>query len=106
MTDCYIEETYISKGKKVVKKRPAIEVDCTNCSKKHLRPKKYGVDGNIFCSKKCSHEFKKSKRKRVNCDLCKEPFERVLSSLKKSKSGLNFCSRKCKDEAQRFDSGF
>ena len=36
-----------------------------------------------------------------NCAFCKEEFSRPPSKMNRSKSGLNFCSRECKDKAQR-----
>lgn len=57
------------------------------------------------CSRYC-HDLnikKESEVKKISllCSLCGNNFFRKKSSLKKSKSGLYFCSRKCKDEAQK-----
>ena len=44
-------------------------------------------------------------RKKVKCAYCGLEFERPLSKLECSKSGLYFCCREHKDLAQRLDSG-
>lgn len=57
-----------------------------------------------YCSKAC---FSKRKittvnpKPNVSCASCLKPFYRVPSKLKNSKHGLHFCSRLCKDTAQR-----
>lgn len=37
----------------------------------------------------------------VNCAKCKKEINRTKSKLEKSKSGLYFCSRLCKDSSQK-----
>ena len=54
-----------------------------------------------FCSVECFKSSNSSKIHELTCDFCKVVFCRPQSYLKKSKSGMRFCSRKCKDEAQR-----
>jgi hypothetical protein len=44
-------------------------------------------------------------RKKVKCEYCNIIFEKRISSLKNSRSGLFFCCRKHKDLGQRLDSG-
>jgi len=39
----------------------------------------------------------------IKCDYCGDLFLRSPSKMKKSKTGLRFCSRKCKDSAQSID---
>lgn len=79
------------------RKREGLEKRCEVCSISFLtridQPAK-------FCSKECSY---KSRHKRINliCTHCEKSFERKLKGLKNSKSGLYFCTRKCKDIAQR-----
>lgn len=56
-----------------------------------------------FCSRSCSAKrpnLGARKRVPVDCAWCQKEFEKIPSSLKNSKSGLYFCSRKCKDRAQ------
>jgi len=59
-----------------------------------------------FCSRSCGsqlHQYKKSEEREPNvkCALCNTAFYKNESKKKISKSGLYFCSRKCKDKAQR-----
>jgi endogenous inhibitor of DNA gyrase (YacG/DUF329 family) len=61
-----------------------------------------------FCSRECSAQrprLKNRKRVKVICSRCKKKFEKKLSSLNRSKSGLYFCTRRCKDLAQRIIGG-
>lgn len=53
-----------------------------------------------FCSVVCARQARK-KRMVVSCAQCTATVERPLSKRKNSKSGLQFCSRRCKDLAQR-----
>jgi hypothetical protein len=55
-----------------------------------------------YCSRDCSAKASKS-RCELNCDWCGGKFEVKLSRLRNSKKGLHFCSRSCKDRAQRLD---
>ncbi len=56
----------------------------------------------IYCSKHCSSRGKaKSSPITISCAVCNKSFERYLSDLKNSKSGIYFCSRACKGKAQR-----
>jgi 5-methylcytosine-specific restriction endonuclease McrA len=62
-----------------------------------------------FCSKECCLEFirlKRCKPKTPNCicSTCKKGMYRTPSKKKNSKRGHLFCSRLCKEEAQRLDS--
>lgn len=60
-----------------------------------------------FCSKKCSgkhsHKFRLRVEKEHNCicAYCNVSFYRTKSKFILSRSGLMFCSRECKDKAQR-----
>ena len=55
-----------------------------------------------FCSKKCASRAATNRIDLV-CELCGISFERAMSNLSNSKSGLYFCSRKCKEKAQKLD---
>lgn len=74
---------------------------CETCQIPLWLPK-HLVNSKRYCSKKCKGL---SRRKRTNftCSFCASTFERKLSSAGGSKSGLFFCSRKCKDKAQRIE---
>lgn len=61
-----------------------------------------------FCSRSCSAKRPKPQtrhRVTLTCSHCQKSFERRKSRLNKSKSSLYFCSRKCKDSAQRIIGG-
>ena len=53
----------------------------------------------------CQEEDKNRDKIKCICDYCGKEFLRTPSKLEKSKSGLHFCSRECKDNAQRMGSG-
>ena len=77
--------------------RKGIAVNCKNCQSqfptRRDQPAKY-------CCKKCS-EVARRKRETFFCAQCNKKFERSPSKKKNSKSGLYFCTRECKEEAQR-----
>jgi hypothetical protein len=56
-----------------------------------------------YCSRKCFGQRPtrfKNKPANVICAYCNTNFYKSKSKLKKSKSGLHFCNRTCKDQAQ------
>jgi HNH endonuclease len=61
--------------------------------------------GGICCSRLCGGRYSRTHRKplkmNVVCALCKKPFHKGTSKIQNSKSGLVFCCRSHKDEAQR-----
>ena len=69
---------------------------CQTCEKKFLHSKRRV---QRYCSRDCVP--KQSANLNVECSQCGKVFHKSPSSMKQSKSGLFFCSRKCKDEAQR-----
>lgn len=71
---------------------------CVTCGKRYYRPKK-----NI--GKYCSLACRPRKSVECVCGYCNETFIRSKSKITNSRSGINFCSRKCKDRAQRYESG-
>jgi hypothetical protein len=55
-----------------------------------------------YCSLSCSAKRGKAKKiPNVSCATCSKPFYKTESKKKLSKSGLFFCTRACKDEAQK-----
>lgn len=79
--------------------RNLIKTKCQSCDKiyytrKH-RPAKY-------CDRDCQYS---NDRVTLTCDYCEKEFTRTKSDLTNSKSGLYFCSRECKDLAQRLENG-
>ena len=79
-------------------------INCLYCDKKVKKKSRAAK----YCSKYC---YGKSSLDRfpkiiITCALCNSQVEKTKSKLKLSKSGYRFCSRKCKDKAQRVLSGF
>lgn len=79
---------------------------CQHCNSDFNPPQRELNRGNgKFCSRKCGNKGKRhpltGHRSSLLCALCAKPFVRLTSNLYKSKSKLRFCSRKCKDIAQR-----
>lgn len=86
--------------------RTFVEFKCDRCGEPHSRPKRNFKTEN-FCSITCSQLHRHPNgRKEIECAFCKNLFEIKTSQLSKSQSGLHFCSRVCKDTAQRIESGF
>lgn len=58
-----------------------------------------------FCSQKCSSKYhainKQPKANNCKCAMCETEFYKSKSKIAASKSGLMFCTRECKDKAQR-----
>ena len=54
-----------------------------------------------FCSVPCSNKARGFGTIKLKCAYCKSTFSRPRSALKKSKSKLYFCTRRCKEKAQR-----
>ena len=61
--------------------------------------------GARYCSLSCSGKRPKPRKNleyaNLTCAQCNVSFKRAPSKLVNSKSGLYFCSRACKDQAQR-----
>jgi len=79
-------------------------LECQKAFKADLRELKRGRAQ--FCSLGCAGKHNGEKRRRahepnVKCALCEEPFYKSQHKQTRSKSGLFFCSRAHKDEAQR-----
>lgn len=79
------------------KKRRAVNKKCKLCAKDFLCRKGKKSE---FCSVNCVNTYR-TDRVEVICSWCDKKFNKVRSTLKKSKSGLYFCSRECKDSAQK-----
>lgn len=82
-------------------------IKCLECKKeKEVRTSEILRGFGKFCSMSCSakHTHRIKKEKRINnckCSYCNIEFYKSESSKKQSKSGLFFCNRSCKDNAQR-----
>ena len=80
--------------------------ECLNCSVVFEAEARYVARGHgKYCSRKCSSEHRKTnkivKTPNCKCAQCDKPLYRNNTKLKASKSGLMFCNRKCKEQAQR-----
>lgn len=83
------------------KYRDGFETVCESCKQPFLtrasKPQKY-------CSVKCRGLGNRNRTALV-CAFCGKDFDRQSSHLTISKSKLHFCSRTCKDEAQKLKHG-
>lgn len=82
-----------------------ITKNCNNCGKDFQADSREVNRGNAkFCSRTCANNSKKGikvqRKSNCTCAQCKVEFYR-RPSKSSSKSGLYFCSRACKDKAQR-----
>lgn len=86
-----------------------ISKECLFCTKKFNAVLAEHKRGNAkFCCLKCaSRHYRKNQPKptpNLVCAVCSKQFYRAPSKIY-SKSGLQFCNRKCKDKAQRINGG-
>lgn len=87
------------------KRNIQVELKCHNCNTKFLRSKSKAVRSKRhFCSSSCFSE-KLNSQVKLKCGICGTSFMRKKSNLNKGKHGENFCTRKCKNIAQRHGSG-
>jgi hypothetical protein len=83
----------------------AVKICCDNCGKDFLKRKRFIKNSkNHFCCRECLYKFQKNTIK-IKCDYCDNICEKTQTQLKNRKSNLVFCSRECKDKAQRLESG-
>lgn len=87
-----------------------VKIICTFCKKEvEICSSEQKRGGGKFCSKQCSGKYHSSLPRKnddktnhnVQCAACETSFYKSKSRLKTSKSGLYFCSRKCKDSSQK-----
>jgi HNH endonuclease len=77
---------------------------CLRCRGRFTTELRYIKRGHgKYCSRRCSARSQPKKHHKPNftCALCTNRFYRRPSRLKHTKSGLLFCSRSCKDTAQK-----
>lgn len=79
------------------KLRTLFLVPCQTCGKEVWIPK-FAVGRRKYCSVGCKSENSKN-RVTVECAQCGKPVVKVASRT--SRSGLFFCDRKCKEQAQK-----
>ena len=79
--------------------------ECLWCKKEFTPLEKEVKRGNgKFCSRSCSSQHRVSKtvlELNTDCAWCHKKFHKALSKKSNSRSGLFFCSRICKDTAQK-----
>jgi hypothetical protein len=85
------------------KKRKLYRFDCICGAVKWLPTAHW--KNRTKCSKLCPLS-KIIKRELITCNLCAKSFYSKKSQSKNSKSGLRFCSRECKDNAQSLQNDF
>lgn len=74
---------------------------CSNCEENiEIKHKDRVNRSNVFCSKKCEGEFKKSKNLNTSCEFCKKLFH--LKKYRKEKYKHHFCSKECKSNYQKY----
>jgi phage terminase large subunit GpA-like protein len=84
------------------RRRRAKHVSCTHCNVQFLKMADW-CEGVNFCSVQCNKTYKSIQRIQYDCAKCGEKFHSDKSRINGSKSGKLFCSRSCKDSAQRID---
>ena len=80
-------------------------VNCLHCNTEFVTEQRYINRGHgKYCSRSCSSSAITRKKPHIpnsTCAQCGIAFFRRLAHFTNSKSGLRFCSRNCKDTAQR-----
>lgn len=84
------------------RKRKGIWKECELCKEQFISRADWNTK---LCNKECSDNYSRRKRIIVSCHICDNEIERTERRLKTSKSGLHFCSRKCKEYAQSLEGG-
>lgn len=79
-------------------RRRGIEKACASCGGQFVT--RVGKKSPIYCSRECAC-VATQKHEVLVCAQCNTSFTRQSSKKKNSRSGLFFCSVKCKCEAQR-----
>lgn len=83
------------------KSRIFVDAECQVCLKIFKREKRLFKTDICSCSIKCNN-VAKGKTLKISCYHCKIEFYRAASKVSAPKSGLNFCSRECKEVAQTY----
>lgn len=83
------------------KQRNLYPAQCEVCGATYYAPS-HRLAKRRFCSLDCTRKGTRT-RETLTCAWCQTPFERIPSKLDRSKYGLSFCSRDCKNKAQSID---
>lgn len=84
--------------------RKKTELICLECNKKYFANgvgKEKRSKGKGYCSIKCASVAKESERYYYKCPVCNKDCEILPGRLKRSKSGIHFCGRECKDSVYK-----
>ena len=88
------------------KKRKAENCFCDQCGISFLKDARESKRSlKNFCTNDCRKKFSERNTKIVKCSHCGCETKKSASRICKSKSGLFFCSRKCKDDGQKISNG-
>lgn len=102
MTPIVLEIEKKALYKSDTKKRTCLKLACNVCGEGFWVYEKDFKKRNEsyipYCSLECRQTISHGSHV---CDQCGETFTRLKSKMAKSKSGFRFCSRECKDLAQR-----
>lgn len=85
------------------RKRQAISKQCKVCQRRYLVAKRFEITSQ-YCSKQCVNKDRNTQIECL-CAFCNKTFYKRRSKAKQVKHQLHYCSRICKDSAQRIDSG-
>jgi 5-methylcytosine-specific restriction endonuclease McrA len=94
MEDVIVSTSYDGKMRTLTRR------ECKTCGDSFYAP--IHREGK-YCSIPCSRIGSRTRVREI-CDQCGKGFDKRPSSYQNSKSGMVFCSRKCKDTAQRIES--
>jgi YHS domain-containing protein len=89
------------------KRRRAESHICEQCGKEFLRVIRKPENKRKpqrFCTPECK-SLSDRRRVVIDCAWCGADIERQQAHLNNSRSGLYFCNRKCKEQAQKLDGG-
>jgi hypothetical protein len=83
--------------------RRLFKIKCDYCKNDVWKPK-HALRNNNYCSIVCRARAREHKIE-SKCSTCGKIISRTPSQIKRSKSGLLFCDRSCKEYAQGLESG-
>jgi len=86
-------------------RKPNYRGRCRQCGEPFVRYRSAARSKPMYCGLPCTRMASR-RRREVLCAFCGKAFQRRLSQLEHAKSsGIQFCSRRCKDRAQGLDGG-
>jgi uncharacterized Zn-finger protein len=86
------------------RRKKAQYIVCDFCGKDFLKQTYYiGKTKNNFCCRECVYAFQRKEQVELKCSYCSTLFKVKQSRLSKSIHQVYFCSRICRDKAQRID---